>query len=324
MAPGLETESGLRAQLDAAEAAIATAFTTDVSWLQSQSTIVEIAAAIEERRVNDIVSDANIQRFAESVAAATTAQYIAAAIVVAEYLARKLEHPVHFDPTNGRAMLRIHQNNAYLVREVTDEVRAVIREAVSDGIELGLNPKVHARMLRGSLGLTQKQYAIVSNYRRKLQANDGSALGNELRDRRFDDQVSAASAGDEPLTSAQIEKMVARYQERFIKYRSEAIGRTEAQRSVHEGADDMWAESVSRGDVDPVEMERIWKHHGGPNQRENHVDMHNQVRGFGEAFRSGSGWHLRYPCDPNAPASETVHCHCCVITRFKRASESST
>jgi hypothetical protein len=319
---GLETEKGLRLQIEASEAAIAEAWMGNVAWLRSQQTIADIAELLSERRLSEIVTDANLERFAAAVANASWKEYLAAADVVADYLARKLEHPVHFDATDGRAMVRIQGNQLDLIREVTDETRAVIRNAIRDGIELGMSPRAHARLIRGSIGLTEHQQQIVKNFRQKLLDNDGSALDNTLRDRRFDSSVRAAAAGNEPLTPAQVEKMVARYQDRWITYRSEAISRTEALRSVHEGIEDMWGEAVDRGDVNVTQMERIWRHKrlAGRDYRENHLEMNGQRRAFGQMFHSPSGVSLRYPCDPDAPASETVHCKCCVVTRFKRAS----
>jgi hypothetical protein len=318
---GVETESGLRVQIAAAEAAIAESWRGNVEWLRSRKTLREIADLLESRRLTEIVSDANLERFATAIAGATVKEYMEAAQVVADYLARKLEHPVTFDPTDGRAMVRIQANTLELVREVTDETHAVIRNAIRDGIELGLNPRTHARLIRGSIGLTEKQQATVSAFRRKLVSNDGSALDNVLRDKRFDRSISRAAASGEPLSGAQIAKMVARYQDNWVRYRSEAIARTEALRSVHEGVEDMWGEVLDRGDIARDDVERTWRHKNvGQDPRENHIAMNGQKRAIGEYFLSPSGAKLLYPCDPNAPAKETVHCRCCVITRFKRAS----
>lgn len=320
MPPKAETEKGFRAQLEAAERAIRTAWSGNVEWLQTQQTVIEIAALIEEHRLAEIVGDGNVTRFAEAIAAAVSTQYMTAARVVADYLTRKLAHPVHFDPTDGRAMLRIQRNTLGLVREITNEVRGVIRNSIRDGIELGTNPRAHARMIRGSLGLTEKQYDVVKAFRAKLEANDGSALSNKLRDRRHDGTIDTARRTQRPLTPKQIDTMVARYQQRWVKYRSEAIARTEALRSVHEGAEDMWAEIIGRGDVAADALEKIWLHKKlGRNPRENHKAMHGQKRAIGESFRSPSGVLLRYPGDPDAPPSETVHCGCLVVTRFKRS-----
>jgi hypothetical protein len=317
---GVETETGLRIQIAAAETAIAENWRSNVDWLRSQKTLKEIAELLELRKLTEIVTDENIERFATAIAGATTKQYMEAAEVVADYLARKLEHPVTFDPTDGRAMLRIQGNTLELVREITDETRAVIRNAIRDGIELGMNPRAHAALIRGSLGLTEHQQSVVEGFRRKLLANDGGALDNVLRDKRFDRSISDAVESGTRLSDAQIGKMVARYQDSWIRYRGEAIARTEALRSVHEGVVDMWSESLDRGDVAVNDVERIWRHKNiGQEARENHIEMNGQRRAIGEAFRSPSGAHLMYPCDPSAPAKETIHCSCCVITRFKRA-----
>jgi len=44
--------------------------------------------------------------------------------------------------------------------------------------------------------------------------------------------------------------------------------------------------------------------------------MHNQVRGYREAFESGAGNLLMYPGDPNAPPEDRIQCRCAVATRI--------
>ena len=47
-----------------------------------------------------------------------------------------------------------------------------------------------------------------------------------------------------------------------------------------------------------------------PRTRGSHHPMNGQLRRHGVAFRSGDGYELLHPGDPNAPASETVNCRC--------------
>lgn len=133
-----------------------------------------------------------------------------------------------------------------------------------------------------SIGLTLRQLEAVANYRRALEQGSMDALTRELRDRRFDRTVRRAMADDRPLSRDQIERMVARYRQRFIGYRAEAIARTEALRAVHEGADEAYRQASERGDLDASALVCTWHHHAPQaNPRPRHQEMDGQERAFG-------------------------------------------
>ena len=313
----LDSESASAAEVAAAERTIGRAYLDAVAWLRSQATIASIAQAIREYRLGEVLAEADISVTAESIATATNDAYVRAARKVAAHLTRKLAKPTSYDAVNTRAVRAIQSNTLEKVREVSDEIRTVVRRAVSDGITAGMNPRAQARMIRGSIGLTEKQYEIVANYRAKLVAGDPRALSYKLRDRRFDRTVRAKK----PLTEKQIETMVQRYQDRLVRYRATVIARTEALRSVHLGAEEMWAQAIDSGSVDPDAIVRTWRHAGGGrHSRDGHKRMHGQKRAIGVAFVNAvTGMHLRFPCDPNAPVSETAQCRCLVTVRLAPA-----
>jgi hypothetical protein len=241
---------------------------------------------------------------------------------VADALSRALGVQVSFDATNLRAVNIMAKNRLALVREFTAQQRATTRAALTEGIRAGLNPRAQARAFRGSIGLTETQQRWVSSYRRLLEQNSSQALTRELRDGRFDRTVQAAIRNDRPLTAAQIEKMVERYRERALKYRSEVIARTEALRSVHEGTEEAIRQGVESGQIDATKTRRVWQTAKDERVRSfetggqtSHRSMHNQEQALGVPFESGAGNLLRYPGDPDAPAYETIQCRCVVATR---------
>ena len=190
------------------------------------------------------------------------------------------------------------------IREFTDSQRDATRVALVDGIERGLNPIEQARNFRSSVGLTARQQEAVINYRRLLGRageGDSEALTRQLRDRRFDPTVRRAVAGREPLSQAQIDRMVERYRERYIKYRAEVIGRTEALRAVHAGNDEGYRQAIDGGAIDLDEIQRTWVTARDERVRETHRDAGGQVRGIDEPFIVG-GAQLRYPGDSQGPA----------------------
>lgn len=228
---------------------------------------------------------------------------------------------VSFDGANPRAVAAIQANRLALINGFTAEQRTATRQAITRGIEQGLNPREQARLFRDSIGLTAKQERAVANYRRLLESagtgNDlsGEALTRQLRDRRHDRTVQRAKREKKPLTKAQIDLMVDRYRQRYLTYRSEVIARTEALRSVHEGVIEMYMQAFDSGALDPLECKHEWIATHDDRVRDSHEHLDGDMKPIGEPFQGLNGL-LRFPGDPLAPASETVQCRCTLATHM--------
>lgn len=317
----LDDEASARKLVEIIERKIAGGFRSAVAWLQSRVSLDSLVAAIEQGRLADLVSDRDITRAAARIAAGTSDAYVTAGQAVAKRLAELLEHPVSFDGTAPRAVRAIREASLEAIREITQETRAVVRQAIADGLQAGTNPRANARMIRSSLGLTEHQRQIVSNFRAKLVNGDRGALDYKLRDKRFDAAIrGAARAGGKPLTEAQISTMTDAYARKFVAFRAESVARTEALRAAHAGADEAWQQALESGDVDGDALVDEWRHgRRKATSRDGHVAMHGQRRAVGVRFRNPlTGNLLRYPCDLDAPASETIRCACVRVRRFRK------
>ena len=292
-----------------------------LAWLRAQWSVAEVETMLASREFQALLAD--LERGAASLAAVAADAYEAGGKLAALTVERATGDPVLFGRTNERAVVFLRRERLRLVREVTASARETWTEVIAEGMQRGANPREVAREIRASLGLTQRQQAAVANFRRLLQQGSAEALTRELRDRRFDSSIRRAIKAGKPLTSAEIEKMVERYRQRYIAYRAEVIARTEALRAVHEGAEEAYRQALDEGDIRPQDVERTWVIAGGvtrkgkPRTRHSHRAMRNQKRPLGEPFRSGYGYMLRYPGDLSAPASETVQCRCVVATRVR-------
>lgn len=239
----------------------------------------------------------------------------------ARFLNGVLTVNVSFDVSNARATRAIQVNRLRLIREFTRSQRDTVRAVIADGVARGLNPRDQARLFRDSIGLTQRQTAMVDNFRRLLTTarDDGvpsrQALNRALRDGRFDRTVMRAIRDQEALGSAQIERMVQRYRERMLRYRSEVIARTEALRSAHEGTEEMYRQAVDAGELQAGQLTRRWNTARDERVRSSHRWLHGVERRFGEVWLGDDG-PLRFPGDPLAPASETVQCRCVLSMRL--------
>ncbi len=67
------------------------------------------------------------------------------------------------------------------------------------------------------------------------------------------------------------------------------------------------------GQIRPEQIEAKWVTASDERVRSSHVRLNGQVRMIGEVWEADGG-PLRYPGDPDGPASETTQCRC-VLTR---------
>ena len=226
------------------------------------------------------------------------------------FMRGRLGISIDFDQTAQEVVGFVRQLRVDLVREITDQQRAAILEAITDGIQRGINPREVARTFRNTIGLTRKQVLAVNRYRAALEKGSVEALRRQLRDRRFDPTVQRAIASKEPLSREQVDRMVDRYRERFLQFRAETIARTEGLAAVQAGADQMYGQAIAEGAIDADALTTEWNTAKDERVRRSHAFMHGQKRKFGVPFLSGDGNLLRYPGDRFAPASDRVKCRC--------------
>ena len=312
----LDNAKRILALIDAGWPTIAVAFRNAVSRVKSQQKLLEIENLIFQGRIDDALLF--IETIPAATAAAVSLTFAAAANDTARLIGNVTNTPILYDNTNPRATEQMRNNRLMLINEFTSGQRDATRQALIRGIEQGLNPRDQARVFRDSIGLTAKQEQAVENYRAALERNSREALNRELRDRRFDPSVNRALSTGEPLSNTQINLMVDRYRERYIKHRSEVIARTESLRAVHQGVREMYEQAINSGVIDQNELEREWDDSGDARVRHSHSAMNEQIRAVNEPFLSGNGNLLMFPGDPSAPASDSIQCRCAVVTRFKR------
>ena len=313
-----DTEARLLRLIANAETSLRLAATNAIiAARDAPGTLEELAVLLDQGRIEEAILAAGLAG-AIRISDAYATAYTVAGQRGTEFLEDVLEVVIGFDRVHWRAVNHMQEERLRFIREFTDGQRDAVRLAMTDGIERGLNPIAQARNFRSSVGLTARQQAAVINYRRLLGRageGDSEALTRQLRDRRFDPTVRRAVASREPLSQAQIDRMVERYRERYIKYRAEVIGRTEALRAVHAGNDEAYRQAIDGGVVDLSEIQRTWITARDERVRATHSAAGGQVRGIDEPFIVG-GAQLRYPGDSRAPARETVQCRCALATRL--------
>lgn len=309
-----DDQARMEALLAGATFALRRRFLEVVRDIGSRYTLEQLQQLLAERRFDEALVTAELA--AAGITSTANAAFIRAAEDTMARISRAVNVIVSFDQTNVRAVEAMRQSQLQFIREFTEQQRLATRLALVEGISRGLNPRQQALLFRQSIGLTRRQMQAVINYRRLLETGDAAALERALRDRRFDPTVRASVLGERPLTPAQVDRMVQRYQESYLAYRAETIARTEALRSVHDGAQEAYRQAIDLGVLAADDLVQEWITASDERVRGSHAFMHGQQRQIGEPFLSGAGNRLRWPGDVDAPGSETIQCRCVLTTVF--------
>lgn len=294
------------------------AFLDNVRQLQNQIDLDRLARLLREGRVSEaqaLVSDAisaqNFRPFGDAVstAALTAGQNAADALG---------ELNISFSVTNPATMDFLRTYEMGLIRGLSSDALQSVRTVITAGIGEGSNPLDIARDVRDFIGLTDRQTQAVLNYRSALESGSSDALSRALRDQRFDPTVQRAIDGEATLSGEQIDNMVARYGDRYLRYRSETIARTEATRALNTGNNQLWRQAISNGQVASDQITRRWVFTHDDRTRHAHrtiPEMNPDGVGMDEPFQSELG-PIRYPGDPDADPANTINCRCTVVTRY--------
>jgi hypothetical protein len=299
----------------------------DVTGAISNSARAAIQAAEDAAKLADraqaMAGSAPEQAAQAAASAANAARQAAEEVAATKQTALDLENfarglrpsvGISFDPTNPRAAASANDLAYQFIRQVSDEQRDVVRQAVTEALQEGKHPKTAARDIRESIGLTRKQNEAVKNYRRALETNSADALDRALRDARFDRTVQRAQKTDTPLTPEQIDRMVDRYRERFVAFRADTIALTESTTATSMANHEAMLQTIDMAGIDPGDVEKKWNSTLDGRTRPSHVYLGARggqvVIGMDGLFMSGLGNRLMFPGDLSAPAEDRIRCRC--------------
>lgn len=301
----------MRRLLQVAERELRDEWTRVNAWLRDRWPLDKLEQAIRDGDLTALSED--LDRAMSTFVRAGTAHSIEGADEIAAHVGETIGQLHAFDAHGERFVAKLRAEEDRLARYLAGQQRQSWMAAIAEGHG---DTELTAKRIRSAVGINGQQKIWIDSYRDALEQNSSAALDRVLRDRRFDATIEGAIASEEPLTAAQIDRMVERYTERMVKYRRGMIARTEATRAVHVGVEEAYQQAVAVGDLVADEITRTWVTRHDNHVRDSHDPMDGQTKIFGEVFTSGDGYHLRYPGDEGAPASETIHCRCYLASRI--------
>ncbi|MEN6621470.1 MAG: phage minor head protein [Smithella sp.] len=311
---------------DKLEPKVSASFLASIENIKSSITLKQIERLLIDgnySQVIDLINFELVNNQAAPLKDALTSATIDGGLLTASMIkpftnSQGVQVVVRFNVVNPQLAQKVNDYQYRLIKAITDEQRATIKSVLAENLNLGINPLNTARDIRDSIGLTQYQNKAVLNFRRMLETKPSEALNRALRDKRFDRTIINSAAKNKDLTTEQIDKMVERYRQKYLKYRAETIARTESIRALSESNKAVYDQMVEQGQVSESEIKRFWHYAADSKTRDWHRTiprLNPEGVGLNEPFKTERG-PLLYPCDPNGSASNTINCRCVVFTRI--------
>lgn len=226
-----------------------------------------------------------------------------AAQAATEQLPRKAAVDLSFNLLNPESVNFLQRYEFDLIQQISVESRAAIQQTVLRAFREGGHPYEQARQVKQVIGLTARQEQAIANYRNYLeQGQYEQALNRALRDGRYDRTILSNIKNGKKLRQEQIDKMVERYRQRYLKHRSEMIARTESIRASNQGRRELWRQAKEQG-LMGSDARRKWVVSGDERTCEECLALDGEERGLDEEFAPG----VMDPPDPHP------NCRCAVV-----------
>lgn len=247
---------------------------------------------------------------------------------------RRMAAGFRFDVRHLRAEAWLRDHSSKLIKDVLDDQRQAVREALGSAMVESQHPRTTAleivgrvnrvtgRREGGILGLNEPQRAAVARARAELASGDPALMRNYLtrarRDKRFDRSIAEAIREGRPVPAEVADRAIGRYGARLEQLRGETIGRSEALTSLRAAKLESYEQLIDAGHVTVDQVQKAWRSTRDRRTRHTHAGLNGQTVGLRQPFRSSSGAQLMYPGDRSlgAPASEIIDCRCDFTARI--------
>lgn len=234
-----------------------------------------------------------------------------------------------FNIRNENVENELKNFSSNFITNITNEMRESIRETLTDGMARGINPRetalnivgrkdrVTGKRIGGTIGLASNQTRWVNNARLYLQNLDERYFALSLRDKRFDSIVKKAIKDKKALSKEKISQLITAYESKALKYRADAIARTETMQAINRAERAAIQENIEEGLITEDAITKWWSDTGDERVRQSHINLGNRYNknnaiGFNEVFETSTGSKLLYPGDTSLGADlhEIIHCRC--------------
>ena len=330
----------ITALLDFHDVAIRDAFMESIDEITSRIILKDLIEQLMNNNIDAALEALHLEPAAFAKLEATIAQaYNAGGVAMTSSIptlrsASGAVTVIRFDVRNPRAEAWLTNKSSKLITgEIIEDQLNGLRRVMTEGMEAGRNPRATAlditgrinRVTRrregGLIGLNSRQMEYVSSARNELLSGEPAAMRNYLkrgrRDKRLDSVVRSAISDGKPVSAGLVESATRNYKNSLLNLRGETIGRTESLAAVNAGKHEGFVQGISKSDINPAHVKRVWSTAGDSRVRNDHAIMNGQeVIGLDTPFVSPTtGAMLKHPGDGSlgAGAEDIINCRCIEI-----------
>lgn len=308
MAEFRDRDARLEAVLARAERELLTALRRAARETRAELSVVGIRALLERGRIEEV--DRRYALHLAAVVAAAQAAVLSSGRSAAAEIAAQTGRARFLDQSDPRLAGALRDEGRRLLSGLADAQRAATREALGEALRDGDGLDEQARSVWDSIGATAAHVrAARAHLRRMLLERPSRDTGRDA----FAFAPGVRPDEESPPEDRPADRGQARRSASVLLLGSAALGLEalaldSAQATTNLGLSLALAQAEDDGVLEDVEF--VWSTARDERVRRSHRFMEGQVRPEGEPFRSGDGNQLRFPGDPDAPASDRVRCRC--------------
>lgn len=245
----------------AMENAVSVSITRGLATFKRRISEKDVERLFSEGRTDEIIATMPWERLEDDLRP-TVSRLERAALKGSDFAIEELPVPpkdLVIGVTNPRLRRFIDSQIGNMIVNVSQESKKAVQSAISQAFQQAMTPKQTAKIIRQSVGITEKQNLRIMRTRQREMALRES-LKQQLEGIADPKSFRATSirAKLSTLTDEMIDKRVEKRIASAQKNRSIAIARTELNTALNEGQEIVWSEAADRGLFDRDKTYKVW------------------------------------------------------------------
>ncbi|HXD23574.1 MAG TPA: phage minor head protein [Gemmatimonadaceae bacterium] len=209
---------------------------------------------------------------------------------------------------------------ALILSRITPVAAAIkdgLIEVLANGLRLGVNPRVTARLARQFIGLTDYDARLLASFSAQIRTDPRAALTRALRDARFDRTLAKAIDGAH-ISEAQRAAMESAYLRQLQSWRAETWSRTTTLMAIRDTQTAAWNQMADDLKIDKSRLVKTWVATMDDRTRPGHVALHGTTIPIDDFFPNGN-----FTVGDGLGGDEDFNCRCVQTVRVLPANGTS-
>lgn len=235
--------------------------TEDIAGALKDKSVDQTVERIPFELLPDDLKETNVRILTTTVDGADVAR---------KFMQPSLARDLRFRINTPRMREIVDNQVGELITDITARSQASIRDIMQRSLSRGLSRNSTAKLIKDTIGLTEKQTQAVENFRISIENENFGLLTQQQRSilapRMFREQRDKIDLANPKVRARfiriamekRIDTVVGRYSDRLLNQRSMNIARTESLRAVNEGIREQWEQAADDGLINRDKALKQW------------------------------------------------------------------